>query len=106
MYKRQVLCVLDLLAHEGAESIHLFGRGQGAILALLAALFHDRVASVTLKDAPHSFFEWTQTPYVTWASSNFVPGILELCDLPDILEQLGDRAQIVDYWGPTMEPAP
>ena len=101
-----VLCVLDLLAHEGAESIHLFGRGQGAILALFAALFHDRVASVTLKDAPHSFFEWTQTPYVTWASSNFVPGILELCDLPDILEQLGDRAQIVDYWGPTMEPAP
>jgi pimeloyl-ACP methyl ester carboxylesterase len=99
-----VLCVLDLLVHEGAEVVSLFGRGQGAILALLATLFHDKVALATLKDAPRSFFEWTQTPYVTWPAANFVRGMLHLCDLPDILEVLGDRVEIVDCWGPAMEP--
>jgi hypothetical protein len=63
------------------------------------------VSSVTLKDAPRSFFEWTQTPYVTWPAANFVRGILEVCDLSDILDVLGARAQIVDHWGPTMTPA-
>ncbi|MBN1582786.1 MAG: acetylxylan esterase [Anaerolineae bacterium] len=101
-----LLCVLDLLVHEGAEAVHLFGRGQGAILTLFAALFHDRVASVTLKDAPRSLFEWTQTPYVTWPAANFVRGMLNLCDLPDLLDLLGERVEIVDHWGPTMEPAP
>jgi cephalosporin-C deacetylase-like acetyl esterase len=99
-----VLCVLDLLAHEGAQRIDLFGRGQGALLALFAALLHDRVASVTLKGAPRSFFEWTQTPYVAWPATNFVRGILQVCDLPDIVDILGDRVKIVDHWDPAMEP--
>ena len=97
-----LLCVLDLLAHEGAEAIHLYGRGQGAILALLGALFHDNVASVTINDAPKSFLEWTQTPYVTWPAANFVRGMLRVCDLPDILDVLGDKVTVIGHWGPTM----
>ena len=99
-----VLCTMDLLAHAGATEIHLYGRGQGAILAAFAALLHDRAASVTLKNGPRSFFEWTQTPYVTWPSANFAFGVLQVCDLPDVLGALGDRACVVEPWGPTMEP--
>jgi len=99
-----LLCVLDLLTHEGVEKIHLYGRGQGAILALLGALFHDQVASVTLKDAPRSFMEWTQMPYVTWPAANFVRGILRVCDLADVITALDGRVTVIDHWGPTMQP--
>lgn len=93
-----LLCVLDLLAHEGVEKVHLYGRGQGAILALLGALFHEQVASVTLKDAPRSFLEWTQAPYVSWPAANFVRGILRVCDLADIIAALDGRVTVIDHW--------
>jgi dienelactone hydrolase len=100
-----VLCAIDLLVHAGTERIQLYGRGQGAILAAFAALFHDNVVSVTLKNGPRSFFEWTQTPYVTWPSVNCLFGVLQVCDLPDVLGVLDDRmpVYVVEPWGPTME---
>jgi dienelactone hydrolase len=99
-----VLCTIDLLAHEGAQAIHLYGRGQGAILVAFVALFHDGVTSITLKNAPRTFFEWTQTPYVTWPSASCLFGVLQVCDLPDVLAVLGDRVRVIEPWGPTMEP--
>ena len=105
-----VLCAMDLLVHEGAESVQLYGRGQGALLALFAALFHERVASVTLKNGPRSFVEWTQTPLVTWPAANFLRGVLEICDLSGCLRVLCDRlgaerVHVIEPWGPDMKPA-
>jgi dienelactone hydrolase len=107
-----VLCTMDLLRDGGAESIHLYGRGQGALLALFAALLDvaelgAQVASVTLKNGPSSLLEWTQTPLVTWPAANFCRGILEVCDLPDCVRVLRERlgaenVRIVEPWGPTM----
>lgn len=99
-----VLCTMDLLVHEGAQRIQLYGRGQGAILAILAALFHSSVTSVTLKNGPQTFFEWTQTPYVTWPAANVVYGILQFCDLPDCLRALGDRVRAIEPWDSQMAP--
>ena len=100
-----VLCTMDLLAQGGAEAIHLYGRGQGAILAVFAALYHHRAASVTLKNGPRSFHEWTQTPYVAWPAADFVYGVLQVCDLPDCLRVLGDRVRsVVEPWDPRMMP--
>jgi dienelactone hydrolase len=99
-----VLCVIDLLAHGGAASVHLHGRGQGAILAALAALLHPSVTSTTLLNGPRSFLEWTQTPYVAWPAANAIYGLLGECDLPDIVRALGERVCVVDPWGPDMEP--
>ena len=99
-----VLSVIDLLVHEGAQQVHLYGRGQGAILAVLAALFHLQVTSVTLKGIPQSFLEWTQVPLVTWPAANFVRGILQVCDLPDCIHALDGRAEVIERWSPTMEP--
>ena len=98
-----VLCVIDLLAHEGAASVHLHGRGQGAILAALAALLHPSVTSTTLLNGPRSFLEWTQTPYVAWPAANAIYGLLGECDLPDVVRALGERVRVVDPWGPDME---
>lgn len=99
-----VLCTMDLLAAEGAEAIHLYGRGQGAVLAAFAALYHPTVATVALKNGPRSFLEWTQTPYVTWPAANCLAGILLVCDLPDVLRALGGRVQVIEPWGPQMAP--
>jgi dienelactone hydrolase len=97
-----VLRVLDLLACQGATSIDLHGRGQGAVLAAFAALLHPAVASVTLENGPRSFLEWTQTPYVAWPAANMVYGLLVECDLSDVLHVLGDRVTVVNPWGPEM----
>jgi len=98
-----VLRVLDLLAEEGATSVDLHGRGQGAILAAFAGLLHPVVASVTLQNGPGSFLEWTQTPYVAWPAANMVYGLLGECDLPDVLHVLGDRVTVANPWGPEMD---
>jgi dienelactone hydrolase len=100
-----VLCTMDLLVHKGAEAIHLYGRGQGAILAVFATLYHPCAASVTLKNGPRSFYEWTQTPYVAWPAADFVYGMLQVCDLPDCLRVLGDRVRrVIEPWDPRMLP--
>jgi cephalosporin-C deacetylase-like acetyl esterase len=104
-----VLCTLDLLVHEGAASISLHGRGQGAILALFAAMFHEQVTFLALKNAPSTWGEWAQTPLVAWPAANFVRGMLKLGDLPDCLRVVRERisdanVQISDPWGPTMQP--
>jgi pimeloyl-ACP methyl ester carboxylesterase len=103
-----VLCTMDLLCQEGATSVRLIGRGQGAVIALLSALFHERVAGLTLVNGPRSWFEWTQTPWVSWPAANCLRGVLAVCDLPDcvrvVRERLGaESVQIVEPWGPTMQ---
>jgi pimeloyl-ACP methyl ester carboxylesterase len=100
-----VLCTLDLLVHEGAQSVHLYGRGQGALLALYAALFHEGVVEVVLKNGPRSYAEWAQTPLVTWPSTNTVRDVLKFYDLPDCVRALGGRVRVVEPWGPEMGPA-
>jgi pimeloyl-ACP methyl ester carboxylesterase len=99
-----VLCTVDLLVAEGAVALQLVGRGQGAILAACAALLHPAVRGTTLVNAPRSLFEWTQTPYVAWPAANVAYGLLEVCDLPDLIRVLGETVSTVDPWGPDMQP--
>ena len=95
---------LDLLAAEGAKTIHLYGRGQGAVLALFVALLRDQVTSVTLKNGPRSYREWTAAPLVAWPAANFLRGALKVFDLPDVVRELGDRVRVIEPWGPDMQP--
>jgi hypothetical protein len=105
---QDVLSAMALLCAEGAKEIYLYGRGQGALLALFAALCEERVVSVTIKNGPPSFLEWTQVPLVTWPAANFVRGVLAVGDLPDCLRVLRERlgpenVRVVEPWGPRME---
>lgn len=99
-----VLSTMDLLAHEGAKEIHLYGRGQGSLLALFAGLLHESTATVTLKNALPSYSSWTHAPLVDWPSTNFLRGALKAFDLPDCMEALGDRLKVIEPWGPDMKP--
>ena len=99
-----VLRTIDLLVNEGAKKVHLFGRGQGAVLATYAGLLHNRTGSITLKNGPLSYQDWTRTPLVVWPFANFPSGCLKYFDLSDLIRSLGKRVTLVRPWGPAMRP--
>jgi hypothetical protein len=98
------LRTLDLLSTVGAQQIHLYGRGQGALIALFTALLHPQVKSVTLKNAPRSYQEWTQVPLVGWPAANFVSHVLEHFGLEDCVRALDDSITIIEPWDAQMSP--
>jgi len=98
------LSTIDLLVGEGAERVHLYGRGQGALIALFAALLHQRVVAVTLKNAPRSYQEWAHAPLVDWPAANFLRGCLQFFDLDDCIQALGDKVTVIEPWDARMQP--
>lgn len=100
-----VLSTMDLLAERGAGVIDLFGRGQGAILAMFAGILHRRAGTVTMKNGPGSFLEWAKSPLVLWPASNFPRGVLKYFDMPDCRDVLGERLTVIEPWGPDMKPS-
>ena len=99
-----VLRTISLLADMGAVEIHLYGRGQGGLLALLAAILDHRITTLTLRNAPRSFVEWASVPIVDWPASCFPMNVLSSLDLDDCLRALGDRVTVTDPWGPRLQP--
>ncbi len=99
-----VLATLDLLAANGAKRIHLYGRGQGAILALFAAVLDSRPASLTLRHAPLSFQAWAEAPLVAWPAANFVRGMLHHADVADCLRHVSCPVRLEEPWGVDMQP--
>ena len=83
-----VLRVLDWLASFGHKEVHLAGKGWGSIPATFAALLHDRVAQVTLKNALTSYRAIAESEEYDWPLSAFVPNVLEKFDLPDCYKVL------------------
>ena len=99
-----VLATLDLLKSEGYRSVHLMGRGLGAIFATMAACLHPLAKRVTLKNCLRSYYELTQVPVHSWPFSVLPHGLLKLCDLPDCYRALKKkRLRIVDPWTSQMQ---
>ncbi len=103
-----VLCALDALAAAGTREIRLSGRGLGALLAAFAGLLHPRVRSVTLRNAPLSFAEFTQTAAIAWPPSALVWDALRAFDLPDIYRELAAEKSLalIEPWDAMMRPMP
>ena len=86
-----VLSAVRLLRSEGAGTVRLVGRRQGAVLALLAGALDDAVASVASLEAPDSFLALATAEFSLWPSVNFPRGVLSAFDLPDVRSALGRR---------------
>jgi len=101
---RDILSACVLLKENGC-TIHLKGRGMGAVAAAFAALFAEGVEQVTLINTLLSFHELTQAPVYTWPLSHFIPGVLENFDIPDIFNVLEKEKplRIIDPWNEVME---
>jgi hypothetical protein len=97
-----VLRTIELLASKGAEKIYLYGRGQGALLALFTAILDPRVTSVTLQHSPRSYQEWATEPLVDWPAANCVRRVLHHFDLEDCVRVLGNSVQIASEWDARM----
>jgi hypothetical protein len=79
-----VLSATCLLRQAGAGEVHLQGRKQGAILALLATLLDPDVATVASLECPDSFLALASAPFTFWPAPNFPRGVLRAFDLPQV----------------------
>ncbi|NMA46528.1 MAG: hypothetical protein GX945_08205 [Lentisphaerae bacterium] len=105
MFGRRVFDIirtLDLLKAEGAKSVHLYGRGQGALLAAFAAMLRDEVVDVTLYNAPTSFLQWIKAGVSDWPAASTPRNVLRYFDLPDLYVALGQRLTMIDPWDERM----
>lgn len=89
-----VLSVIDWLAGFDHPTVHLAGKGWGAVPAALAATVSASVGRVTLKNAPRSWSEIAESEDYNWPLALLPDGVLRHFDLPDcyrLLEQKGIR---------------
>ena len=86
-----VLSAVRLLRAEGAQKIHLVGRKQGAVLALIAGALDPDIATVSSYDAPESFLALATAPYTFWPLATFPHGVLKCFDLPEVRRALDRR---------------
>ena len=95
-----VLRVIEWLADQGHEEIHLAGRGWGALAATFAAVLEPRVRQVTLKNALDSYQEVATTENYQWPYVALPPNVLAHFDLPELRAALQDRQlRHLEPWG-------
>jgi dienelactone hydrolase len=99
-----LLRTLELLCAAGAKDIRLYGRGQGALLALFAGVLHPAVTRIELRHGPSCYRDWIRAPLVAWPAANFLRGVLRSFDLPDLMDLVQDRLTVSEPWGPDMKP--
>ena len=100
-----ILRVLQWLAAQGHEEVHLVAKGWGAVPATFAAVISDHVKQVTLKNALTSYSEIAESQTYAWPLSSLVPNVLKSFDLPDCYKVLQDKSlKQIDPWGPDAKP--
>jgi dienelactone hydrolase len=87
-----LLRTLDWLASFGHKEVHLVAKGWGTIPATFAAVLHENVKRITLKDALKSYKEIAESETYSWPLSSFVPDVLAKFDLPECHESLKQKA--------------
>ena len=96
---KDVLSAIKLLKANGTKEIKLIGRGLGAIVAAFAAVLSEDVNTVTLINAPVSYQQMIEDVMTYWPLSHMPPGILKVCDLPDIYKALENKSlEFIDQW--------
>jgi len=99
-----ILRVIDWIGSYGHDSIHLVGRGWGAVPVAFAALLSDRVKRVTLKQAPVSYSAIAEAEKYNWPLSTLPPNVLRHFDLPDCYRELEARnLRMIDPQGPAAD---
>jgi dienelactone hydrolase len=95
-----LLSVISWIVSHGHREIHLVGNGWGALPATFAALNHDAVNKVTLRNALSSYECIVDDPDYRWPDAMMIPGILRWMDLPDLYAALEPKNLLItDAWG-------
>ena len=80
------LRAIEFLKDRGVRELHLAARGLGCFPAMVAALLSEKVAGLTLYDAPESYLSMAKKRITRWPQSCMIPGVLTYTDLPEICE--------------------
>ena len=95
-----LLRVLDWLAANGHDEIHLAGKGWGTLPATFAAILSPHVMQVTLKNALTSYADIAESEDYRWPLSSLLPDVLHRFDLPDCYRALaGKKLRQIEPWG-------
>ncbi|MCA9024358.1 MAG: acetylxylan esterase [Planctomycetaceae bacterium] len=98
---RDLLCVLNWLGSLGHAEVHLMAKGWGTIPATYAAVLHDGVSNVTLKNALTSYHDVAHADEYDWPLSSLTPNVLNQLDLPDCYRVLESKGLVqLDPRGP------
>lgn len=76
------------------KSIHIAGRGVGAIYALFASVLDNRIKEIYLEDMLYSFEDIISTRYFAYDTRMEIYGIVRYFDIPDLLVSLKGREVI------------
>ena len=93
-----LLKTCDLLVQEGANKIRVVARGQGSLIASIAAALHPQIEIAELHDAPVSFVEWLGIDDLAWPASMCPRGVLQRFDLPDIYRVFHNKLRVKSHW--------
>jgi len=94
-----VLRVVDWVSSHGHESIHLVGKGWGALAATFAAMLSPSVNRVTLKNSLTSYQDIAESELYTWPLATLLPDVLARFDLPDCYRDLEPKQlRQIDPW--------
>ncbi|MBM3738671.1 MAG: hypothetical protein FJW39_23075 [Acidobacteria bacterium] len=97
-----------LRARNGVDPgrVALFGKGNGGVVALLAATFDKRVQKVAMERSVTSYMAIANAPMHENILDIVIPGVLKDFDLPDLTRSLGSRpVWVIDPRTPMGGPA-
>jgi cephalosporin-C deacetylase-like acetyl esterase len=92
---RESLIDQSLLQRPGPRAIHQ-AEPLGPVLALLAALYDDRVRAVATRRGLVSYVSVLEDRFCYVPLDAVVPGILEVADIPDIVASLAPRGVLLE----------
>lgn len=82
------------LRQEGASSVRLVGRGNGALLALFAAVLDESLKEVELHEALPSYESVARCVKTNLPASFCLRGVLQHFDLPDLYQAFSRRIRV------------
>ncbi len=88
-----ILRTAQFLRSAGHPKLHLTARGWATIPATFAALLDPAFVTVELIEALESFTQAAETAIHQWPLSSMVPGVLQVCDLPECYRALADTKE-------------
>jgi len=77
------------------EQLSVVGQGMGGLLALFAAALDERITTAVCTNSLVSYRDLATHEFHAWHPSNFVSGILRLCDLPEVAACVAPRRLIL-----------
>jgi len=77
------------------EQLSVVGQGAGGLLALFAAALDERIATAVCCQSLISYRELATHEFHAYHPSCFVPGILKLCDLPEVAACVAPRRLVL-----------